>query len=163
MSPSTIVIGIGNLLRRDDGAGILAARQLRTVLPSDIPVYESAADVSELLDLFSRADRVVLLDAISGIPDGEILHRHGPNFALPSKSAHSSHALSVAQILDLARALGQLPAIVLLYGIGGSDFGIGEGVSDSVARGIQSAVQIICEALKQTDPQATSRVPAESQ
>ncbi|MBL8636034.1 MAG: hydrogenase maturation protease [Myxococcales bacterium] len=154
MSLSTVVIGIGNLLRRDDGAGILAARQLRTVLPSHIAVFESAADVSVLLDLFSQADRVILIDAVSGIPDGKVLCRRSPDLALPSQPATSSHALSLPQILDLAQALGQLPRTVLLYGIGGSDFGIGEGVSESVAQGIHSVVQRIWKELQQTDSQA---------
>lgn len=151
MSRLPVVIGIGNLLRRDDGAGILAARQLRTTLPSAVSVYESAADVSELLELFSRADHVILIDAVSGIPDGDILYRQSPDLALPKRAASSSHMLSLAQILDLAHALAVQPRTVSVYGIGGSDFGIGEGVSDSVARGIEAVVKQICAALQQTD------------
>jgi hydrogenase maturation protease len=157
LSRFPVVIGIGNLLRRDDGAGILAARRLRAALPSFMSVYESAADVSELLDLFARTDHVILIDAVAGIPDGDILHQQRADLALSKRSAASSHALSLAQILDLAHALAVLPRIVSVYGIGGSDFGIGEGVSDSVARGIDTVVKQICAALQQTASHAPQK------
>jgi hydrogenase maturation protease len=45
-----------------------------------------------------------------------------------------SHTFGVADVLELARALGRLPERVVVYGIEGGSFGAGVGLSADVAR-----------------------------
>ena len=152
-----VIVGVGNLLRRDDGAGIVAARRLRTVLPSAVRVCESAAEVRELLELLSSCRCAFLIDAACGIPADRSasVKRHARIDAhaqtLPAAPSTSSHALTLAQILDLGRALGQLPKTLILYGIGATDFGMGEGISPAVDSGVAEVVDRIVAELAKAD------------
>ena len=140
-------MGLGNPLRRDDGAGIVASRRLRATLPPAIVVRESSADVAELLAVFSAAQQVILIDAVVDLPEGQVCRLEGPEFSLPSLPSTSSHALTLTQIIDLGRALGQLPASLVIYGIGASDVGPGEGLSANVDAAVTEVVQRITREL----------------
>jgi hydrogenase maturation protease len=66
----TLVVGLGNVLLRDDGVGVHAVRELRKVLPRRILVVEVGTAVLDALHLFAWADRVIGIDAMQagGLP-----------------------------------------------------------------------------------------------
>jgi hydrogenase maturation protease len=137
-----LIAGVGNDWRGDDAAGLVAARRLRGLLPG-VRVVEVAGDPGALLDLWAEAELAIVLDAVrSGAPPGTI-HRLDAS-ALPAglRSA-STHALGLADAVELARALDRLPARLELYGIEGAHFEPGEGLTPTVAR----AVETLCEQL----------------
>lgn len=140
---SVLVVGVGNLLRRDDGAGPVAAQRLRTLLPPQVAIHTSQAEVATLLELLSSCQTAILIDAVVGIPPGQIRRLDGHVDTLPTQPSASSHALTLAQILELGRALDQLPPSLLIYGVGGADFSSGEGLSPAVEVGVSEAVRLI--------------------
>jgi hydrogenase maturation protease len=140
-----LIAGVGNAWRGDDAAGLVAARRLRETLPG-VRVVEVEGDPAALLDLWAGAERAIVVDAVrSGAPPGTI-HRVDAS-ALPAglRSA-STHALGLADAVELARALGRLPARLELYGIEGARFETGEGLTPAVAR----AVEALCEQLSRS-------------
>jgi hydrogenase maturation protease len=60
----TLVVGLGNVLLRDDGVGVHAVRQLREILPRRILVVEVGTAVLEALHLFEWADGIIGIDAM---------------------------------------------------------------------------------------------------
>jgi hydrogenase maturation protease len=137
-----LIAGIGNPWRGDDAAGLVAARRLGEALPG-VRVVEVEGDPAALLDLWAGAELAIVVDAVrSGAPPGTI-HRLDAS-ALPAglRSA-STHALGLADAVELARALDRLPARVELYGIEGARFEPGEALTPAVAR----AVEALCERL----------------
>ena len=50
-----------------------------------------------------------------------------------SSDASSTHALGLAEAVELARSLGRLPQRVVVYGIEGESFAFGKGLSAAVA------------------------------
>ncbi|MFZ5491333.1 MAG: hydrogenase maturation protease [Pseudomonadota bacterium] len=129
------VFGIGNPSRRDDGVGVWVAQALAARLDDRADVRVLGDDSFELVDALAGARAALLVDAVqSGAAPGTV-HRFdalaGP---LPAALLRcSTHLLGVAEAVELARALGQLPARLQVYGIEGADFGIGEGLSPPVA------------------------------
>ena len=65
---NTLVIGYGNVLRGDDGAGFLTAELLRDKLRDpDIEILSQHQLLPELMEPISRAARVIFIDAtVSG-------------------------------------------------------------------------------------------------
>ncbi len=119
-----MVIGVGNAWRRDDGAGPAVARAAGGVCTDD---------PARLLDLWDGEPHVAVVDAcVSGAPAGTI-HRGDPG--VPTRAA-STHGFGVADAIELARALGRLPARVDVYAIEGADFGHGEGLTPSVTEAV---------------------------
>lgn len=60
----TLVVGLGNVLLRDDGVGVHAVRELRKVLPPRILAVEVGTAVLDALHLFEWADRIIGIDAM---------------------------------------------------------------------------------------------------
>jgi len=71
----TVVIGVGNDFRRDDGAGLAVAGRLRGRVPGGVSVVECEQEPSRLLDAWSGADRAFVVDACSGGGPAGTVHR----------------------------------------------------------------------------------------
>ncbi len=138
-----IIIGVGNPFRRDDAAGVAVARRLRGTLPAGGRILEREGDLASLLEAWGAADEVVIIDAMSsGATPGTIRRFDAQARRLPAGFARgSTHAFGVAEALDLARALGRLPARVVVYGIEGRDFAAGEGLSPEVAAAVDEVAR----------------------
>jgi len=129
-----VVIGVGNLYRRDDAAGLVVARRLRPVVPAHVTVLEHEGEPTALLEAWKDADAVFLIDAVSSGAEPGTIHRLDAQAgAIPQELfRYSTHAVSVAEAIELARVLGRLPPKVLVYGIEGKDFSAGVVLSPEV-------------------------------
>ena len=134
-----VVIGIGNALRGDDGAGVAVAERLHAVTCDEEP--------SRLIEAWEGADAAVLIDTVvSGAPPGTV-HRFdasdGPIAARELRS--STHAIGLAETIELARALGRLPRRVVVYGIEGASFEAGAPLSPEVVDAVNRLAAMIEE------------------
>jgi hydrogenase maturation protease len=133
-SANTLIIGVGNLYRCDDGAGLCIASRLREFVPAGVTVLEESGEGAALLEAWKGATAVILVDAVqSGAPPG-IIHRIDTRRQqIPSRFFHySSHAFGVGEAIEMARVLHLLPPSLLLYGIEGRNFSEGIGLSEEV-------------------------------
>ena len=68
-----MVIGVGNAWRGDDGAGLAVARRVRELAPAGVEVREVESDATALVDVWSGAEHVVVVDAArSGAAPGTV-------------------------------------------------------------------------------------------
>jgi hydrogenase maturation protease len=153
---TTVVIGIGNPYRRDDGAGIAVVRRLRLLVPQDVEVVECPGDLTMLLDIWQGYSRVIVIDAMrSGRAAGEVMRFDASTQTLPANMRFSStHAMGLNEILALAHTLHRLPRKLVLYGVEGRDFGEGECLSDEVAKAVDDVVCYILLDLKKGEGDA---------
>src|SRR5690242_9288233 len=130
---SAIVIGVGNEYRRDDGVGLVVARRIRAVAPG-VRVREESGEGAALIEAWQGAEIAVLCDAVhAGAAPGTIHRLDARQQPIPSGFfRYSTHAFSVAEAVELARALGALPAQMVIYGIEGADYASGVGLSPAV-------------------------------
>ena len=142
------MIGVGNELRGDDAAGIAVARRLREA--TDLDVRELQRESTGLLDAWQDRDAVVLVDTMrSGAEPGSIRRMDATETPLPSDlgGSTSTHAVGLAETLELARTLGRLPGRVVVYAIEGRRFEAGAPMSDAVRSGIDElAARVLGEA-----------------
>jgi len=145
---AALCIGIGNDYRHDDGVGLYVARLLREQNLPDTVVIEHGGDGISLLELIAGADAdaVILIDAISsGAAPGTLVQFAAHEHPLPARCfAHSSHAVGVAEAVELARVLGNLPRCCLVYGIEGACFVAGVGLTpvvEQAARDLAAAIE----------------------
>jgi hydrogenase maturation protease len=141
-----LVIGLGNDFRRDDGAGRVAARRVRELAADAVRVIEESGEGAALMDAWRGAESVVLIDAVhSGAKPGTVHRLDAQSQPIPANFFHySTHAFSVAEAVEMGRALGQLPPRLTVYGIEGKDFISGEGLSPEVAAAVEEVAQSIC-------------------
>lgn len=142
------IVGVGNPFRRDDCAGIVAARILKTRNLIDLEIVESNAEPATLMTVWSGVDTVIVLDAAApaGRP-GHISRVVVGQDVLPAESPLSStHAFGLAKAIELAEVLGELPPTMIIFAIEGADFDHGEGLSESVQKALPTFVdQVVGE------------------
>jgi hydrogenase maturation protease len=145
-----LVIGVGNEFRRDDGVGPIVAERLGAMSLEGVRVCLQSGEGASLMESWSGVDAVVIIDAARSSSKPGTIHRfEAGDTQIPSEFFHySTHAFSVAEAVELARALGRLPKRLILYGIEGGDFSTGRGLSDEVERASTQVVELIREDLK---------------
>ena len=143
-----ILIGVGNAWRGDDGAGLAVARRVRELSPAGVEVREVEGDATALVEAWSGAEGVVVVDAAeSGATPGTVRRFDARMRPLPVRSLRSStHAFGVSDAVELARALDRLPARLDVYAIEGASFTAGEGLSPAVERAVDELAASLASA-----------------
>ena len=129
-----LVIGLGNEYRSDDAVGHVVARRLMSGAGSEFRVKEESGEGGALMEAWKDADFVVLVDAVEsgGLP-GTIRRLDARARGIPSELFHcSAHEFGVSEGIELARVLKRLPAHLVVYGIEGRSFALGERLSPEV-------------------------------
>ncbi len=127
--PRLLVAGLGHPWRGDDCLGLLAVRAIKALNLPEVAVREVTGDLTVLLDLWDGPAAAVVVDAAAAAAPAPRLFRFAAHREpLPAHlfPPTSSHALSLAQVIELGRTLGRLPPVLLVFGIAGSRFGPGE-------------------------------------
>jgi len=126
----TWLLACGNLDRRDDGAALRATAGLPAVACGQL-------EIDDLLTA-PAGHTIVICDAAAGVPAGKVTTLSFEELLANPRgpSPHSSHALPIDQVIGVARALAVAASIGFFVGIGGADFGFGEGLSAPVAAGL---------------------------
>lgn len=145
-----VVIGIGNRFRGDDGVGIIVARLLRQQVPAGIKIIEASGEGAALMDAWKDTANVFIVDAVqSGAPSGTIHQFDAHTTPIPSRFFHySTHAFGVAEAIELARALNQLPSRLILYGVEGANFSAGVELSAKVQPAADAVIAQLLDATK---------------
>jgi hydrogenase maturation protease len=140
-----LVVGIGNEYRSDDGIGIVIARKICERRLSSVCVKEKSGEGAELMEAWREYERVILVDAVSsGSPPGTLFKINARKKKVPAKFFHySTHAFSVAEAIELARAMKTLPQKLWVYGIEGANFSAGISISHVVQESIKHVVEEI--------------------
>lgn len=141
---SLAFIAIGNAFRRDDGVGTTIVSELKNTIGDDhtgISFLECSGDGAGLMELWKGFQQVFLFDAVMSDQSPGTVHRLDANKnVMPSDFfKYSSHAFSLAEAVEMARVLDRLPDQLIVYGIEGTDFDHGEGLSEAV----QAAVNVV--------------------
>lgn len=134
MRARTIVIGIGNMYRRDDGFGPTVAALLTGSLPG-VEVVETDGEATRLLELWAGAKLAIVVDAVrvAGATPGRIHRLDTSDIAGGVPGAAHSHAVRLGDVVELARALDRLPERLLIFAVEVTDTGYGLGLSAAVA------------------------------
>ncbi|MGH2935000.1 MAG: hydrogenase maturation protease [Gaiellaceae bacterium] len=145
----TVVIGVGNELRGDDAVGLVVARLLEHKVPAGVRVTCCEGEPVSLLAAWDGHDHAVVVDATqSGAEPGTIRRLAAHDGPLPpALGGSSTHLLGLADAVELARALGRLPAPTIVYGIEGEAFATGTGLSDVVAAAANRVVAAVLREL----------------
>lgn len=140
-----LVIGVGNRMRCDDGAGPVVLDRLAALALGNLETEEVAGDCARLIDLWEGRGRVIVVDATqSGAAAGTVIAFDALASEIPRELfIHTSHAFGVAEAVATAGALERLPGSLWVYGIEGVEFGFGEELTTAVAVGADEVARRI--------------------
>jgi hydrogenase maturation protease len=138
----TLVIGYGNMLRRDDGVGPLVARRLASLGVSN--VVEASQLLPEHIEAVAVAEVVVLVDAAVDLPPGEV-RRTSLQPAATGVPPVDLHELRPEGLVTAARELYGGTPQVWLVSVGVADVDFGERLSPTVEAALPRAVAAVLD------------------
>jgi len=145
-----LVIGIGNPDRGDDAAGLAVAKRIRAAtLPGEVTVRELVGDQLALIDEWTGATDVFVVDAVSSGGTPGTVYRFDAGDALTERFQHrGTHMFSLADVIELARALDRLPKHLAGFGIEGAGFAIGAALSPQAAAAVDEVTSLLLADIK---------------
>lgn len=144
----TLVLGVGNLFRRDDGVGIHVIRRLEGAgLPSSVRLLDGGTAGLDLVTYLEGVDRLIIVDALVG--DGS----PGDIRIIREEETQGDHFLSghlgrVGDILDMTAALWKRPETTIIGVLAADCSGYGECLTPGVVPAVEKAVRIIEEMVR---------------
>ena len=155
----TVVVGVGNEFRRDDGAGPAVISRLRALQPGDqglshVTLALSDGEPGRMIDLWEGTRLAVVIDAVrdTTMPPGHTCQLtvdalDGP-LTGTADGAASSHGIGLGDTVELARVLGRLPGRLTVLAVVGRDFGFGTELTAEVAAAVAGLVEQVREIVR---------------
>jgi hydrogenase maturation protease len=145
-TPTILVMGVGNLLLGDDGAGIRAIERLaERNLPANVSIIDAGTPGWGLPAWFEGQKKVIIVDAVhmGAVPGA--WKRFNPEAVrlFASGEVFSLHEPGLANGLALAEALGNLPEEIVIYGIEPDQCEIAQGLSPAIQQALDPLIEEI--------------------
>jgi len=151
-----LILGIGNPVMGDDGAGALAIERLmKERLPENVCLQEAGTPGWGLASWLEGWNSVILVDAVEmgAQPGSWRRFQVDETRMLTQDRAYSLHESDLAGGLALADALGMLPERLVIYGIQPARITPGEPVSDELDAPLDEIVAQIVKEANETIPE----------
>ena len=147
----TIVFGVGNLIRSDDGVGIRIAEECRNKLDlSQVTVADTDVAGLSLLDIIAGYEKAIIIDGIQTIggQPGKI-YRLGPEMFHSTRNFAFSHDLNFTTVLQFGKAIGLImPEIVVIFAVEVADVStFSEECTPEVKEAIPLCVEMVLKEL----------------
>lgn len=152
---NTVIVGIGNRDRADDGAGPALVDRLAAAGLAGVTLAVAPGDMLSVLDLLDGASMAILVDAMkAGLEAGAVRRLDVSSSPLKGElnAFASTHLIGLGDAIELARTLGRLPPRVILYGVEARDFTQGRGLSGPVQAALPELERQIREECACTKP-----------
>jgi hydrogenase maturation protease len=142
---ATLILGVGNPFRRDDGFGPAVIARLQTdESMRGVDLLDGGTDGFALMDYMQGYTRVLVVDAVNmGSAPGEI-KLFSPREARLSITADalSTHGFGLAEVIALMERL-DVHINLQILGIQAKDVTFGEGLSPEIERKIDDVLTLI--------------------
>ncbi len=126
---SLAVIGIGNVLMGDDGAGV----RVLELLPDHVPKIDLATGGMRLLHKLEGLTTAIIVDAVDfGGKPGEVTVFLPEMVNSLKNTGYSLHDIDILKVIELAKELGQCPNNLFIVAVQPSRMGYSEGLSPEV-------------------------------
>ena len=157
----TLVLGLGNILLRDEGVGVRMVERLlaRYVLPEGVRAMDGGTLGLDLLPHLQDAGRLLVVDAVQARqPAGTLIRLVGKEIPMfLDASRVSPHQDGLHDLLAVAMLKGYLPAEVVFWGVQVGTLGVGLELSSAVAAQIDKLVDKVIQELSSWGIEAKAR------
>jgi hydrogenase maturation protease len=160
MSDPVVVLGLGNVLLADDGAGVAALHLLAREYdpPPGVRFLDGGTLGLALLDLLEPDSTLILVDAVrTDAAPGTVVVFEGEDVEDAAAARLSVHQIGVADLLAAARLLGRTPKRVVLAGVVPASMELSIERTPAVAAALPELVSVVVAELARAGYPPTPR------
>jgi hydrogenase maturation protease len=142
--PRVVVIGVGNLLQKDEGIGIHAVQALEKMdLPPDVKLVDGGTS-PDLIAYTRTGDKMIIVDcARAGGQPGEIYRFRPEDLTAGKGTLTSAHEMGVVENLNLMSLTGNKPKDVIIIGIEPAEIDWGIELSGTLKKRLPDLVKVV--------------------
>ena len=143
-SSRIVVIGVGNLLLKDEGIGIHILRDLQEInLPPDIKLIDGGTS-PDLIAYTRAGDKMIIIDAAKAGGEAGAIYRFKPeDLARVKGTLTSAHEMGVVENLKLMALTGNEPREIVIIGIEPKDIDWGTELSPGIQAKLPEIIKVI--------------------
>jgi hydrogenase maturation protease len=142
-----LVLGVGNVLMRDEGVGVHVAREIardRSSIGDEVRVVDGGTLGLDLLPLIADARTLVIIDAVDlGDQPGSVSVLRGDAVHGALGGHLSPHQVGVGDLVAVARLTDTMPPRLALVGIQPGVISIGLELTAAVEAAVDVAVELV--------------------
>jgi len=148
---NVLVLGIGNILLSDEGAGVRVIEKLqqRYVMPPEIELVDGGTMGLDLLPYLDNRSHCFIIDAVrTGKPPGTKVRIELDDPPAYFRTKISPHQIGLSELLGVASMTDTLPAEIVLFGIEPAKLDTGLDFSEAVENNIGGLVDMVANELR---------------
>ena len=147
----TLVLGIGNVLLKDEGVGVHALEEIRRRFEpdGDVELLDGGTAGVELLRYLDGREHVIVIDAIAaGHEPGTVFRVEGEDVPRTFHQRISPHQIGLSDVLATALITDALPAAIVMFGVEPRDMTTGLELTPAVEASLDKLVNSVVEELR---------------
>jgi hydrogenase maturation protease len=111
-----LILGVGNLLLRDDGFGVHLINSLKdAALPGNVELLEAGTVSHQLIPRLHEIDHLIVIDVVeAGDTPGSLFRFSPDDMKFPIEQKASLHQISLVDVLNMAALTGTKPTTVII-------------------------------------------------
>ena len=149
-SKKVVVIGVGNLLLKDEGVGVHIAHALQQVnMPHGVEIIDGGTS-PDLPAYFDEADKLIIIDAVKAGGEPGTAYRFHPDDLTPeAERAISVHQFGLGQSLKMMSLMGNKPKEIVIIGIEPKEIGWGTELSAELEQRVPEIIKVVVGEISQ--------------
>lgn len=150
----TLILGLGNILMDDDGAGVVAVNDLKNCLKEseNLKIVDGGTLGLDLLHYIQWAEKLIIVDAIDmDFDPGTVIKAEGEDIDPIFESKLSPHQMGLKDILLAAELIDQRPEDIVLFGIQVKSINMNMTLSDEVSKNLSKLKENVLKELNIKD------------
>ena len=143
-----LILGVGNLLLKDEGVGIHVIRELENEsLPPNVSLMDGGTGGLHLISWLQEYERIIMIDATLDYNPPGTIRLIQPRYASDFPHLMSAHEIGLRDMIEAMSLMGNLPEIRLIV-ISAKDIDeVGTELSPEIQAVIPEIVQLVKEQL----------------
>ena len=152
-SPKIAVLGIGNLLLKDEGVGVHLVQELANIVDgNNVAIIDggTSPDIPSLIE--KNIDKLIVIDAVKADDKpGTVYRFSADDIDLDSVSPVSLHDIGILESLRMLALLDRQPKSTVIIGIEPKAIDFGLELSPELAKKLPEIVNLVLKEIEETN------------
>jgi hydrogenase maturation protease len=147
---STLVLGIGNILQKDDGIGVHIVNNMidKGAKTPDVEYLDGGTAGYDLLDSMKGRKKIIIIDALKADDSPGSVYRFPAEKLTMSTTGFSLHDAGVPSMIKMLDIMGEKPEIEIIGIVPEDITSLDIGISKSLEASIPRVMEIVHEAVR---------------